>query len=270
MYCISTEGPAFYMPGACSATVCLEELDLGVAYDDPVRVTICTASEELAERLRRRLLCWACAECVALSAERTERVSFQGTGPARLLILDMDSVVLPELTPPGREKAGLIVISRDAGRAIHSYRWHPSAFLKPDFDDRRLADALNACEQNWRCGRLGLESPYRRRPFRLPLGRVRYVEAAAHYCLFNQGKQSVRLRFSVDELEKLLPGPPFARCHRSYLVHLGAVESMTYTAVKLRGGTVLPLGRTYVPSLRSALQVWQGGEAKNDLFCADL
>ena len=42
------------------------------------------------------------------------------------------------------------------------------------------------------------------RSFRLPLGRVRYVEAAAHYCLFNQGRQSVRIRFATNELEALL------------------------------------------------------------------
>ena len=170
----------------------------------------------------------------------------------------MDSV---ELSEQGRlEKGGLIVISRDAGRAIHSYRWHPSAFLKPDFDERRLIDALNACERYWQRGRVCLESPYRRRAFRLPLGRVRYVEASAHYCLFNQGRRSVRFRYAVNEMEALLPKPPFVRCHRCYLVHLDAVKKMTYTMLTLRDGVSLPLGRTYIDSVREALSLWREGE----------
>ena len=251
-------------PGDAPAGAALPEREegggMGVAYDEAVRAVICTASDALAERLRRMLPRWACSECVALSAEQTETPSLPEGGAAQLLILDMDSVELPPTPPPRKENTGLIVISRDAGRAIRSYRWHPAAFLKPDFDFRKLTDALNACEKNWLCGRLGLESPYRRRDFRLPLGRIRYVEAAAHYCLFNQGKHTVRLRCSIDELERLLPGPPFVRCHRSYLVHLGAVSGMTYTAVTLRGGVSVPLGRTYVKALRSALLAWQEGE----------
>ena len=157
----------------------------------------------------------------------------------------------------------MIVISGDAGRAIQSYRWHPAAFLKPDFDLQRLTEALREGEKYWRCGRLCLESPYRRRAFRLPLGTVRYVEAEAHYCIFNQGRRSVRFRFSIDELAALLPQPPFLRCHRSFLVRLDAVEGMSYTAVKLRGGGSLPLGRKYVNSLRTGLRAWQEGAICN-------
>ncbi len=231
---------------------------MGLICEEAVRAVICTASEMLADRLQGALLRWACSQCVTLSVERAERLPFRESQGAQLLILDMDSAELPE--QPGRrekEKSALIVISKDAGRAIHSYRWHPAAFLKPDFDAQRLSEALSACEKYWRRGRLCLESPYRRRDFRLPLGRVRYVEAAAHYCLFNQGRQSVRIRYATNELEALLPKPPFIRCHRSYLVHLDAVEGMTYTSVTLKGGVSLPLGRTYVRPLREALEAWR-------------
>ena len=47
---------------------------------------------------------------------------------------------------------------------------------------------------------------------------------------------------------------------RSFLVHLGAVERMTYTTVTLRSGAALPLGRTYVKTLREALAAWREGE----------
>ena len=239
------------------------EIGLGLICDETVCAQLCSASETLLDRLRDMLLRWADRECVALRVERASGFSLPENGAAHLLILDMDSVELPEHGLLEGKSVGLIVISRDAGRAIHSYRWHPAAFLKPDFDMRRLSDALSACEKNWRRGRVCLESPYRRRAFRLPLGHIRLVEASAHYCLFYQGKKSVRFRFSIDELETLLPRPPFVRCHRSYLVHLDAVDGMSYTTVKLRDGASLPLGRKYVDSLRTALQAWREGEKRN-------
>ena len=239
---------------------------MSIVYDNAICVRVCTASEEMAARLIDMLRRWACTECVVLSAERADAVSFGDYGSSQLLILDMDSMEPTEVLSTRHADTGLILISGDAGRVIRSYRWHPSAFLKPDFDLNRLADAMNACERYLQCGRLGLESPLKRRPFRLPLGRIRYVEAAKHYCMFNQGKSSIRLRYSVDETEQQLPKPPFVRCHRSYIVHLDCVTGMTYNTVTLRGGISIPLGRTYIQSVRAALQAWQRGEYPYDDF----
>ena len=233
---------------------------MGLVCDKTVSAVVCTASDALAARMGHMLLRWADRECVRLAVERRDSlISPQDLG-AELLILDMDSVELPERGRLEKERVGLIVISRDAGRAIHSYRWHPAAFLKPDFDGRRLSEALAACEKNWQRGRVCLESPYVRRAFRLPLGRVRYVETAAHYCLFNQGKQTVRVRFAAKELEEVLPKPPFVRCHRSFFVHLAEVEGVSYTTLTLRDGGSLPLGRTYIRPLREALKAWNEKE----------
>ena len=237
---------------------------MGLVCAKRVSALICSASEPLALRLQVMLLRWALCECVQLSVETAEKLPLREEQGAALLFLDMDSMELPERERPELSAGALVVISRDAGRAIRSYRWHPAAFLKPDFDSRRLAEALNDCEKHWQKGRICLESPYRRRAFQLPLGRIRYVEASAHYCLFNQGKRFVRFRFAAGELEELLPKPPFLRCHRSYLVHLDAVTSMSYTALTLRDGVTLPVGRTYVDSVREALRLWQEGESPDD------
>ena len=235
---------------------------MGLTCDTTVRVTACTLSDALAERLKRMLLRWACSECIRLSFERTEQLLPLKNEGAQLLFLDIDSIELPEQGRPGR--AGLIVISRDAGRVLHSYRWHPAAFLKPDCDLRRLTEALAACEKHWRDARVCLDSPYQRRGFRIPLGRVRYVEASAHYAMFSQARQAVRVRYAISELEALLPDPPFVRCHRSYLVHLNNVADMSYTSLTLKDGTTLPLGRTYVKSLQYALQSWREEETTHD------
>ncbi len=232
---------------------------MGLVYGEEVSALICTASEEIGYRLEEMLLHWACAMCVSLRVERKDRLPSDSEPGRRIMILDMDSVALPDGGLLEKEKIGLIVLSRDVRSALLSYRWHPAAFLKPDFDTRRLYEALGACEKYWRKGRVCLESPYKRRKVPLPLGNIRYVEASAHYCVFNHGVKSLRLRFGADEMEAMLPYPPFVRCHRSYIVHLNIVESMSYNALKLKDGAGLPLGRTYVKAVREALEIWQRG-----------
>lgn len=143
-----------------------------------IRAVICTRSDALAERLREQLLRWACGECVALSVAHTGDASAWKDESADLLFLDLDSI-----RPAGLTEArprGLIVISRDSEHTIRSFRWHPDAFLEPEFDTPALAEALAVCERLWFQGRFILRSPYIRRELLLPLGRVRCIEAAAH------------------------------------------------------------------------------------------
>lgn len=154
---------------------------MGLLCKKPIRALICTGSDALAESLRELLFRWARGACVLLSVTRTEDAPIQWEED--LLFLDMDSAEAPENGWSGG-KAGLIVVSRDAGRAIRSYRLHPAAFLKPDCDANTLAQALSACEDAWQQGKLRLEPPYRPGALRLALGSVRYIEASAHYCIF--------------------------------------------------------------------------------------
>ena len=94
----------------------------------------------------------------------------------------------------------------------------------------------------------------------VPVGEIRYIESRGHSCDIHLPQRVVSVRRSIDELETLLPLPPFVRCHRSYIVRLDAVERMSYTAAALRGGESLPLGRKYVKALRASLEAWQEGE----------
>ncbi len=243
---------------------------MGVVCDGIVRVKICTLSESLAEQLKKHLTYWAAGECAALQAEVSDCFDFSEQDPISLLFADLDSVELPESFRPETQNIGLIILSEDAGRAIRSYRWHPTAMLKPDFDRQRLKEAMKSCERFWRRGRVYLEAQYQRQNFRLPLGSICYVEAFAHYSMFHQASQTFLIRYGISELAFLMPNPPFFRCHRSYLVHLDSISGMTYTELFLKDSTSLPVGRTYIAPLREALEEWQRREAYRDGFRADM
>ncbi len=233
-------------------------LRLEITSDGVVSIGVCTADTALAERLCRGMERWACGECVRLVPEVLDRL------PGRdervdILLLDLDSMDVKDSALQNAGYGGLIIVSGNGEAAIRAFRWHPYALLKPDFAAPQLKEAMSTCLQLWQKGLLFLELPEKRKRSRLPLGRVRYIEAKYHYCIFYQQTMPVRSRFAVGELETLLPNPPFLRCHRSYLVRVDEVEKLTYSALRLKGDDVsLPVGRRYHEALVRAFEAWQG------------
>jgi len=59
---------------------------------------------------------------------------------------------------------------------------------------------------------------------------------------------------TMEKLENQLFSLGFVRVHRSYLVLAQQIESLTYTTLKLRNGTVLPVGRKYYNAIKDAME----------------
>ena len=59
---------------------------------------------------------------------------------------------------------------------------------------------------------------------------------------------------TLDATESALEGLGFVRAHRSFLVNMSAIERFGATALVLRGGTVIPVGRTYKQRLERELE----------------
>ena len=87
----------------------------------------------------------------------------------------------------------------------------------------------------------------------LPLALLRYVESRDHVAVavLEGGQQSFRVRLS--DMEKLLPGDQFCRCHNSYLVNMGRVSRLDGKGLTLDDGTWIPIGRSYYKAAQEKL-----------------
>jgi DNA-binding LytR/AlgR family response regulator len=70
-----------------------------------------------------------------------------------------------------------------------------------------------------------------------------YAEAFSHYIEIHTLISTLRLRMSIKELETLL-GDGFMRCHRSYLVNVAHISSISRSDVIVRDGVKLHLSRS--------------------------
>lgn len=68
------------------------------------------------------------------------------------------------------------------------------------------------------------------------------VEAFAHNCVVTTANTAFEVRFSISEIENML-GDGFIRCHRSYLVGLKYIKSISKKEITLDNGDQVPLSR---------------------------
>ena len=94
---------------------------------------------------------------------------------------------------------------------------------------------------------------------RLPVSRIRYVEAFGHGVAVNTRDDSFCAKISISEMEKTL-GAGFVRCHRSYLVALKDIARISKTEVILDDGQALPLSRSAEPMVHKAFIAFYTGE----------
>ena len=82
------------------------------------------------------------------------------------------------------------------------------------------------------------------------LDEILYVEAMENYTKIRLKSGKVILAHNtMKHLHGLLPEKEFVRIHRSYIVPLAEVDSFTRQNIKLKDGTVLPVGRQFAGSL---------------------
>lgn len=91
----------------------------------------------------------------------------------------------------------------------------------------------------------------------IPRSKICYAEQDGRSCeLHLLGGDVIRTVMKLTELEEMLPNPPFLRCHKSYLVHLGQIQGVNreLSMFEMKNG-----GNAYIrrASLRSAERAYQ-------------
>lgn len=95
------------------------------------------------------------------------------------------------------------------------------------------------------------------RSFFVPVATIRWIEAEDYYVRLHCLNQSPLLRESLQSLEQRLDPARFIRIHRSSMVAIMAIRSISFESdephLLLTDGTRLPIGRTYKEHLKLLL-----------------
>lgn len=93
------------------------------------------------------------------------------------------------------------------------------------------------------------------------------VEAFAHSCNLTTSNTRFELKTGISAIEKLLyeaAGGEFVRCHRSYIVGVKYIRSISKTDITLDGGVKIPLSRSNYQAVNQAFIRYFKGDSQWD------
>lgn len=93
-----------------------------------------------------------------------------------------------------------------------------------------------------------------RRLVRVNVSEIRYVVGMSEYVriFLTDGRQPLTTLSTMKRMEETLPSETFVRVHKSYIVNMGAIRSISKTNVMMDEETVIPVGESY----RDAFYRW--------------
>ena len=86
-----------------------------------------------------------------------------------------------------------------------------------------------------------LETP--KKYIKLNCNEIHYCIMFSPYIDIHTSSEKITVRKKISELEREIPSKYFIRCHRSYIVNLKYVKSITKDSVVLESGIRIPISR---------------------------
>lgn len=167
-----------------------------------------------------------------------------------ILLLDvempgMNGVELARTLRSRSETAQIIFITGFPDYISQGYDVSALHYLLKPVNSEKLFEVLNRAAKL--CGEKGEPETVIFRSgtenIKLRLRDIEYIAALGHTTAVKAGGKTYDLSVSISEAEKML-GDGFIRCHRSYIVGLKYVSSVSGEGVTLDDGTKIPVSRS--------------------------
>ena len=90
---------------------------------------------------------------------------------------------------------------------------------------------------------------------RLDLSDIYYIQALGDYVTFVTTSKKYTAHLTMQNIEKSLPTPQFARVHRSYIVNMQRIDAIEEGTMLIINKQVVPLGEQYKSNLMKKLNL---------------
>lgn len=181
---------------------------------------------------------------------------------------DYDGIELADALQERRQVPVIFITSQvDDATYARAKATRPYAFLEKTMRKRQLQRAIDLVSEKLEATAEPAETAPATGPEmlmvrttkalkKLPVADILFIQAEDHYCTIFTAAEKFVSRISLKELMEQLPAAEFVQVHRSYVVRLDAIESISRgnMTIALRGREI-PLGRTWKDGLLSRMKL---------------
>lgn len=218
-----------------------------------MNILICDDIQRETQRLAKLLEAEGCTPRVCGSG--TEALALiEGGAPVDVCVLDilmpgMNGIELAAKLRQNGWRGQIVFLSTERNFAPESYRVGAFDYLlKPPTPEkvRDMLKRLTDAEKNADKKAIALKTAGAVRS--VYYHDISYVEARLHHVVFRlvDGSEISVYAAFADTIQELLGDSRFARCHRSYVVNLDEVLSITGFELVTRGEARIPISKRYV------------------------
>lgn len=129
--------------------------------------------------------------------------------------------------------------------ALHGYRVRALHYLMKPIDISDLYFCLdktfNRVNSKDEASTLVIETA--KKIIKLDYNKIHYCIMFSPYIEVHTNSEKITLRKKISEMEEILPSKYFVRCHRSYIVNVKYIKSITKNNVLLENGFNIPISR---------------------------
>ena len=184
-------------------------------------------------------------------------ISAHRASPFHLAFLDIymqdtDGIRLASLLRETDRDCIIVFTTSSLAHAVQAFGVRAMDYLVKPVTYDRVEDVLNRCDKLFSQNMQYIVVRADRRDVRVPLRDFIYADVYDTSCVIHTRKGTLTTYISLSELEKNLGGPPFLRCHRSYLVNMRFVQSVLDNDFLLETGERIPIRRSNGKAVKQA------------------
>lgn len=140
----------------------------------------------------------------------------------------------------------IIFISGHIEYATDIFAVKPIYFLTKPIDTNKLILSIEAAKESINEDKdkhLTIAIKMKGEIFNIKVNTIKYIESFKRMIIIHEDNERYEIYGKLDEIQEKLPNK-FVRCHKSYLVNLDRVRSMTGQKFLLYSGDYLPISQT--------------------------
>lgn len=154
----------------------------------------------------------------------------------------------------------IVFITNYSEYACDGYSVNALRYLRKPASDAQLFECLEIAYRQWDYAQASSIFMDIRKKIILPYKQLLFIEAKAHYLtIYCIQRDPFDIRCRLSDMLEELPEKMFVQCHRSFVVNLLYVRSVSRTRRTLAGTRQIPIGAKYSESVfEKVKQYYQG------------
>ncbi|MCL2125072.1 MAG: LytTR family DNA-binding domain-containing protein [Oscillospiraceae bacterium] len=144
----------------------------------------------------------------------------------------------------------IVFITVDAAHMPSGFALRAASYVVKPITSEQMETALLQCRRVFMKNARYIEVKTGGQSVKIPLIKILYIEIRDKAASVYTPDGVVKTYTSMDELEHMLGGSPFMRCHRSYIINMNYVDDVLENDFLIRGGARVPIRKNGMKEIR--------------------